>query len=141
MPREFLRGQRLRRFEALQRCLVPRCRAFDDDRRRASRELVNRILADKAAAVHCKIALFLFLIDCVSLCCGLRPFARLRPDKQRHVMDLFFDSRVALLRKGFWGVNTLAKLGVYGQPAVYAEIGYVKREPLSEAHATEHSAV
>lgn len=141
MSREFLTGQRLRRFEAVQRCLVPRCRAFDKDRRQASRELVNRILSDKAAAVHCKIALFLFLIDCVAMFFGLRTFGDLTHARQRRVMDFFFDSRIALLRKGFWGVNTLAKLGVYGQPAVYAEIGYVKREPVSEAHATERSAV
>jgi hypothetical protein len=115
------------RFEALQRCLVPRSRRFTDAQREASRDLINGVLADKPAAVHFKIALFLFLIDGVALIFGLRRFAGLGSARQRRVMDFFFDSKIALLRKGFWGVNTLAKLGVYGQPSVYGEIGYVKR--------------
>ena len=86
--------------------------------------LINNFLSSKDKAVLFKIALFLNIIDLVSFCFGLCCFRKLSPEKKIRVMNFFFDSPLPLLRKGFWGINTLAKMAVYGQPAIYQEIGY-----------------
>lgn len=126
--RIFLTGKRLRRFEALQRCLVPRSQKFTSEQQRASVALVNGILSEQPRLIHFKIALFFWFIDFVSICCGRHMFVNLNESAQLRVMDFFFNSRLAIFRKGFWGVSTLAKLGVYGQSSVYNEIGYKLRE-------------
>ena len=124
----FLAGKRRQRFEAVQQCLVPRSKQFTPARKQRARELVNELLATKSPAVHLKLAALLVAIDLRSFYVGFKTFRNLREEQQRQVMNWFFDSSIALLRKGFWGVNTLAKLGVYGQPSIYAEIGYRLRE-------------
>jgi hypothetical protein len=115
-------------FVALQRCLVPRAKLLTSDQERRSEDLVNSVLSDKPFLIHFKIRLFFFVIDVVSFFLGLRPFRFLSEDKQTRVMTFFFDSPIALFRKGFWGVNTLAKMGVYGQNFFHADIGYKLRE-------------
>jgi hypothetical protein len=51
-------------------------------------------------------------------------FRNLNEQAQEKVMNFFFDSPIGLFRKGFWGLNTLCKLGVYSQQSIYADIGY-----------------
>lgn len=128
MPEPFLTGKRLVRFEALQHALVPRSRGLSDAGRAESRRLVNDLIGNRAPADQRRLALFLWIIDLVSFLVGLRPFRRLPAARQRRVLAWFFDNPIPLLRKGFWGLNTMAKLGVYGQPAVHDEIGYELRE-------------
>jgi hypothetical protein len=92
--------------------------------RARSRVLVDDLVAGMSAPSRRKLALFLFAIDVTSLFVGLRPFRRLSGARQRRILAWLFDSPVGLLRRGLWGVNTLAKLGVYGQTELYDEIGY-----------------
>ncbi len=124
----FLIGKKRARFEAIQECLVPRSKQFTPEQKLRAQELVNGFLQTKSPAVRFKLAAFLILIDLVSLAVGFKTFKRLREDQQHQVMDRFFDSSMGVFRKGFWGINTLAKMGVYGQPSVYEEIGYRLRE-------------
>ena len=124
----FLAGARLARFEALQRRLVPRAARFTEDERGASRQIVEAFLGRQPAKTRRKLALFLFVIDLVAMARGLGPFRALGEARQERLLGGLFDSRVGLLRKGFWGLNTLARLGVYGQTTLHAEIGYRVRE-------------
>lgn len=117
----------LPRIEALMGALVPRFQKFSIDQKEEAHHLISRILFPKPKSVVYKIIFFLLLIDAVSILSGGRTFKNLSPSKKNRVLNFFFDSPIPLLRKGFWGLNTLAKLGVYGQPSVYDEIGYVKR--------------
>jgi hypothetical protein len=129
MPNEpFLSGLRQERFEALQARLVPRSEKFETTERAESRRLINELVGKMPEANQRKLGLFLVIIDLISLFFGLKPFRKLSRDKQERVLAWLFDAPVGLLRKGFWGLNTLAKLGVYGQTSLYPEIGYVVRE-------------
>ena len=124
----FLTPARLQRFEALQRALVPRSASFTEPQRSESRALVDRFLSQQPERTRRKLALFLIVIDVLSIVRGLRPFRRLTPRSQQGLLQWLFDSPIGLLRKGFWGLNTLARLGVYGQPGLHSEIGYRVRE-------------
>lgn len=123
----FLSGKRRIRFEALQRVLVPRAAAFDAVARDASAALVSSVVDRMPVANQRKLAVFLLIIDVLSLFRGLRPFRHLPVGQQQALLTWLFDCPVGLLRKGFWGLNTLAKLGVYGQTTLYPEIGYRPR--------------
>ncbi len=128
MKPPFLKGYRRDRFEALQAALVPLFKSFNEEQRQKSRELVNLVLADKSRIIHFKIALFLWVIDMFSILRGGHSFKNLAEDKKYQALDFFFASPVALLRKGFWGLNTLAKIGVYGQHSVYPRLNYQLKE-------------
>lgn len=128
MQEPFLSGLRLVRFEALQAVLVPRSKSFTPDQREASRAMINTLLASQPEVNRRKLALFLTIIDILAFVIGFRPFRALPEAKQEGLLTWLFDAPIGLLRKGFWGLNTLAKLGVYGQPSFYPEIGYQVRE-------------
>lgn len=64
----------------------------------------------------------------ISIVCGGHTFKNLPENKKYQVLDFFFDSPIGLFRKGFWGLNALAKIGVYGQPSVYPKLDYKLKE-------------
>ena len=132
----FLIGVRLARFEALQCRLVPRAARFSDEERRRSCDLVETFLARQPDATRRKLAVFLIVIDVLSLFRGLAPFRALKPLRQQALLRWLFDAPVGLLRKGFWGLNTLARLGVYGQTQLYEEIAYRVRDNPTEPAST-----
>lgn len=124
----FLKGSRLVRFEALQEEIVPLSKLMTVQERESSRDLVNLVLADKPLSVHYKILVFLYLIDFLSLVYGGHCFKKLKSDARQKLLRFFFHSPVGLLRKGFWGLSTLAKMGVYGQESVYPKLNYQLKE-------------
>lgn len=103
-------------FPSVQSCLVPRFAQFSPDQKEESARLINRLLQKKSPVIRLKISVFLWVIKLVSLLIG-----------QDRAFKFFFDSPIALFRKGFWGINTLAKYGVYSQPSLYPVIRYHKR--------------
>lgn len=131
----FLKGKRRMRFEALTRVLVPRSAAFTSPQWDEACTLVDGVLQDKPASVHRKLGLFMWLMDLVSVMLAGKTVRHLPPENQRRVMDWFFNSPISLFRKGFWGINTLCKLAVYGQPQIQDEIGYVKKSVMQAGDA------
>jgi hypothetical protein len=123
-PELFLSGVRGERFEALQQALVPRAAKFTAAERDESRRMINDLVGRMPAGNRKKLGLFLAIIDGLSFLFGMAPFRKLSAETQQRVLAFLFDAPVGLLRKGFWGLNTLSKLGVYGNPGLYAEIGY-----------------
>ncbi len=123
----FLCGKTQLRFDALQAALVPRSAEFTSSERARSNELINQLLAQQDARSQRQLKLFLVLIDLYASFRFFKSFRRLGPARQNKVLSAFFDSPIPLIRKGFWGLNTLARLGVYSQPALHTEIGYLLR--------------
>lgn len=113
-----------RSFFALQRCLVPLSGRFDGAQHQTSLAIVERFINNKPKAIRFKFLIFLIYIDMLSLLLHARLFCNLPPTQQNNILLGLFHSRMPLLRKGFWGLCTLAKMSVYGQPSVYPWIGY-----------------
>ena len=128
MSKKFLSNQRLLQFQALQHCLIPRSQKFNDVQKQDSIKLVNDFVGKMPAATQRKLSLFFKVINLISVATGSHLFQNLSSEKRTKVMHLFFDSPVGLLRKGFWGVSTLVKLSVFGQPSLYTDIGYHKKD-------------
>lgn len=110
---DFLQGRRAVFFGAIQGCLAPRSKQFTSEQKRESLKIVNDFLQNQSRGVHFKLTVFFLFIRFLSFFCGLEA-----------IMTFLFDSPMPILRKGFWGLNTLVKLGVYGQASVYDDIGY-----------------
>ena len=124
----FLSGVRAERFEAIQGVLVPRSKAFDGAQQQESRRLINEVVGNMPPENQRKLSVFLLVIDLLAFVRGFKVFRRLSEAKQQQLMHWLYDNPVGLLRKGFWGLNTVAKLGVYGQSSLHQEIGYQLRE-------------
>lgn len=123
-PAPFLSGNMTPRFEAIQNCLVPRSQNFTVQEKSRSQALINQVLQTQNTASLKKLALFIALIDLLSVIFYAKVFRRLNNIQQTALLNKFFDSPVPVFRKGFWGLNTLARLGVYGQKELHDEIGY-----------------
>jgi len=120
----FLTGYKAKLFESLQNSLVPRSKAFTPLQKQQSKDLVNRLLSDQSESSKRKLAIFFILIDLFAVLTNGKTFIKLTDEKKHELLQTFFDSPFSLLRKGFWGLNTLARMGVYGQKELHAEIGY-----------------
>lgn len=101
---------------------------MDAAQRAESLRLVATFVAQLSASSRRKLALFLVVIDVLALLRGGRTFRRLAVEDQEALLRNLFDHPIGLLRKGFWGLNTLAKLSVYGQTSLYEDIGYRLRK-------------
>ena len=115
------------RFRAIQKCALPSCRSFTADQWDESFRIVNHLLGGKAPGVRRQLRAFLVVIEGLSFVTGGTGFPDLDPERQTRVLALLFDAPVPLLRKGFWGLNTLVKLSVFGQPSVYSAIHYQRK--------------
>ena len=123
----FLSGSRAIRFTAIQHCLVPRSKTFSPSELENSNAIINRLLVDQDNDAKRKLSLFLWVIDLISFCRYGATFRKLNSKQQTSISHSLFDSPISLLRKGFWGLNTLSRLGVYGQKGLHDEIGYQMR--------------
>lgn len=124
----FLVRGRAEQFFAIQNCLLPRSKKFGPEQKKESLKLVNELLSERPDSDLRKLALFFKVINLLSFWVGFHSFRYLQAEQQRKVMGFLFDNPVPIIRKGFWGLNTLAKLSVYGQKSLYKEIGYELRE-------------
>ncbi len=131
-----LEGATRRTFLAVSARVVPRLRTLDAEGRRDVTRLVEEALARKPPGVGRRVALFLGLLRWLPVARYGRPFERLDGARQDAVLARLFRSRVPPLRKGFWGVKTLAFLGYYGRPEVGEEIGY---RPARDGNARLHA--
>lgn len=126
--KNYLDGKKLEKFVSIQNFLVPRSKTFNEIQRKESTEIINDFIATKPDIIAHKITLFFVLIDLFSVLLNFKTFTNLSIEKKEKLMHFLFDNNIPILRKGFWGINTLCKLGVYSQSSIYPDIGYKLRE-------------
>lgn len=111
-------------FRALATTIVPEAASLDEDGWADVERIIESALAARPPALRRQlVALILFLELRPVLRYGRR-FAALDPDRRSRVLRRVQDSRLLLLRRGFWGLRTLVFMGYYTRPAAAAEIGY-----------------
>ncbi|MGH7544755.1 MAG: hypothetical protein ACREKI_01070, partial [Gemmatimonadota bacterium] len=86
--------------------------------------LVERAVASRPAALRRQLRFFLRLLQWMPLFRYARTLTALDPARRARFLAGVQDSRVLLLRRGFWGVRTLVLLGYYTRPGAAEEIGY-----------------
>lgn len=120
----YLSGERTKRFEALQNCLLPRSKQFNQLEKQRSTNSVNLLMSDQSEAARRKLSIFMGLIDLVCYLLHFKSFCQLSFEQQNQILNKFFNSPIGIIRKGFWGLNTIARLATYGQKELHDEIGY-----------------
>ncbi|MBI4566892.1 MAG: hypothetical protein HY719_00685 [Planctomycetes bacterium] len=113
-----------RLFLAVAGRIVPGVGSLDAAGRQAFLALVREFMESKPPALRRQIDLFLSLIRWLPLARHLRPFEALSPERQDAVLLGFQESRLLLLRRGFWGLKALAFMGYYGRPVAAAAVGW-----------------
>jgi hypothetical protein len=111
-------------FRAITRAAVPASERFDDVRWDRVEEIVDGALAERPAEVRRQVVLFIGIVGVLARVRYARRLERLPPERVRALMAFLERAPVLLLRRGLWGVRTLAFMGCYAQEGARAELGY-----------------
>jgi len=111
-------------FRAVARAAVPAASSFDEPSWLRAEEIVEDALAGRPARVGRQIVLFLRILAMLSRLRFGRGPARVPSRDLCALMASLERAPLLLLRRGVWGVRTLAFMGCYGQPEVRRAIGY-----------------
>ena len=104
--------------------VVPAVRELDEDGWDAACGIVESALSDRTSRDRRQLRLFLVLIQWTPVLRWLRPFTALAPDRRRRFLSALEDAPALILRRGVWGVRTLAFMAYYGLPEVRRDLGY-----------------
>lgn len=111
-------------FRAVAEAVVPDMAALDEADWARAEAIVERALADRPARMRRQLVAFMRLIDGLALARHGRRFRSLEAVARQRLLERLQDSRVLLLRRGFWGLRTLVYMGWYAQPSTAEALGY-----------------
>ena len=103
---------------------VPAAAAFDADRWARAEAIVADAVGARPPSVQRQLRLFFRVLGALSWLRFGRAFGSLGPDRTLRLLQSLERAPLLLLRRGTWGVRTLAFMGVYGQDGVRTEVGY-----------------
>ena len=111
-------------FRALAEAFVPESAALDEGGWAEAEAIVERFLATRPAAVRRQLRLLIRLLDLLPLLRYGRRFRSLDATRRLRVLEGAQNAPMLLLRRGIWGLRTLAFMAYYERPEAAAEIGY-----------------
>ena len=111
-------------FRAVAATVVPEAAALDAAGWDEAERLVEATLARRPAGVRRQLRLLLRAIELLPLLRRGKRFTALSPDARTAFLSALESAPLVLLRRGFWGIRTLAYLGYYARPEAGREIGY-----------------
>src|SRR5215471_9860556 len=112
------------RFRALARVCVPEAGTLDERQWREAEGIVAHALAGRPTSVRRQIALFMRVLDGLALVRHGRTFAALPGGQATRLLESLSRSKLLLMRRGVWGVRTLALMGYYARGDAASAIGY-----------------
>lgn len=111
-------------FRAVCNAVVPEAAALPEAGWRDGMAAVETALAPQPETTKRQLRLFLQVLEQSARPRFGAPFTRLSPQQATRHLKSFERSPVSLLRKGFWGVRTLALMAYYARPEGAASVGY-----------------
>ena len=87
-------------------------------------EIARSGLETRPPGVQRQVVLLVRLLDGLSLLRHGRRLRNLSGGQRWHFLDSLQHSRLLLLRRGVWGLRTLAFMGYYARSEIHPEIGY-----------------
>lgn len=104
--------------------LVPEATTLTSEEWNATEVIVARAIAARPSSVRRQIGLFLRLVDLLALVRFGCPLTTLAFDRRTQLLESLGKSRLLPLRRGIWGLRTLAFMGYYARPEAAQAIGY-----------------
>lgn len=114
-------------FRALSETFVPEVAEMDEAEWKRAFGIVEGALNDRPRAVQRQVALLVRALDGLSLIRHGRRLPKLDSDRRLGLLESVQRSRLLLLRRGLWGLRSLAFMGYYARPEVHPELGYAAR--------------
>lgn len=114
-------------FRSVVEAVVPEAPALDADGWSRVEAIVADALGARPRSLRRQLRLLLGVIRWLPLLRWGRTFPSLSLDARRRFLAALQDAPILLLRRGFWGIRTLAFMGYYGQEEVRRELGYAAR--------------
>lgn len=111
-------------FRALATTFVPEARDMDQGAWADAEAIVEQFLATRPAAVRRQVVLLIRLLDVLPLLRHGRRFTGLDAPRRHRFLEALQDAPLLLIRRGIWGLRTLAFMGYYGRAAASAAVGY-----------------
>lgn len=111
-------------FRAVTVACVPEADRLTTEGWRRAEAIVNDALALRPPAVRRQLVLFVRVLDVLSRVRYLRPLERLGTERTRALLGRMERLPLLLLRRGTWGLRTLAFMGYYAQHHLKDELGY-----------------
>jgi len=111
-------------FRALAQTFVPEAGALDERGWAAAEGIVEQALAERPAKVRRQVGLLMRVLEVLPLLRWGRRFSALDGAARLRFLEALQRSPVLLLRRGIWGLRTLAFMGYYARPEAGALIGY-----------------
>lgn len=111
-------------FRALAQTFVPEMGALDERGWAEAEAIVERFLAGRPEAVRRQLVLLIRALDALPLLRYGRRFTRLDGARRLRALAALQDAPILLVRRGVWGLRTLAFMGYYARPEAQASIGY-----------------
>jgi hypothetical protein len=112
------------RFRAIMAAVVPESTALSDDEWRAAASIIARAIAMRSPAVRRQLGLFVRALDLVAFVRHGRGLRALSAADRTALLESLSRSRVLAIRRGVWGVRTLAFMGYYARPEAARAVGY-----------------
>lgn len=86
--------------------------------------IVDHALGQRPARVRRQVTAFIRLVEWLPMARWGRRFSALDAARRERLLRALQRAPMLLVRRGLWGVRTLAFMGYYGRPEAAAEIGY-----------------
>lgn len=116
-----------RTFRAVVETVVPEASELDPGGWSRVEEIVEDALRARPPSLRVQLRVLLRVVRWLPVLRWGRTFPSLSLDARRRFLAFLQDAPVLLLRRGFWGIRTLAFLGFYGRREVHRELGYDAR--------------
>jgi hypothetical protein len=117
-------GRAYGRFRAVLNVVVPEAGTLSEEEWHEAQVIIASALALRPAAVRRQVGLFMHLLDAVAFVRHGRALAALSTGDATHLLGALSKSKFVLLRRGVWGVRTLAFMGYYARTEAASAIGY-----------------
>jgi hypothetical protein len=112
------------RFRVIMGTVVPEAAVLSENEWRDAAAIIARALASRPAGVRRQLGAFLRALDVVAFIRYGRSLRAASPEQRTALLESLARSRLLALRRGVWGVRTLAFMGYYARPAAARAIGY-----------------
>jgi hypothetical protein len=115
---------RSKAFRSIAETIIPEVRELDDEQWSGVVAIIERALMNRPAKMRRQFALFVRALNVLAMVKYGRSLSALIPYMRTDFLESIQDSRVLLLRRGFWGLRTLILMGYYARPEAMPLIGY-----------------
>ena len=121
-------------FRAVARAVVPGSADLDERTWLHGEAVVDEALVERPRKVRRQVVLFLRVLALLGRLRWGRSLESVPSGTVRTLLAGLERSRLLLIRRGVWGVRTLAFMAVYTQPRIQAGLGYAASASGWEAH-------